>query len=79
MKLSLVSVEVRNGDINKAIKVFKQKVIQSGHIEELKERKEYIQPSIKRRLEIEEAIRKNRRKVKREKLLNGVIKKPSKS
>lgn len=70
MKLSLVSVEVRNGDVNKAIKIFKQKVQRSGHIEELKGRREYLKPSVKKRLLKNEAIRSNQLLVQRMKLLN---------
>ncbi len=68
MKLSLVSVEVRNGDINKALKVFKQKVANSNHITELKERREYLKPSVRKRLQKEKAIRNNERMVLIQKL-----------
>jgi small subunit ribosomal protein S21 len=62
MSVTLVSVEVRNGDINKALKLFKKRVESSGHIKELRDRKEYKKPStikreannkIKHRLELE--------------------------
>jgi ribosomal protein S21 len=45
MKKRLVSVVVREGNIQKAIQVFKKKVERSGHIEELKRRREYLNPS----------------------------------
>ena len=70
MKPTLVSVEVRNGDINKALKVFKSKVLKSGHIEELKDRREYLKPSVKKRLLKEKAKRDNERLVLIQKLLN---------
>jgi ribosomal protein S21 len=70
MKPTLVSVEVRNGDINKALKVFKSKVAKSGHIEELKDRREYLKPSVKKRLLKEKAKRDNERMVLIQKLLN---------
>jgi ribosomal protein S21 len=70
MKPTLVSVEVRNGDINKALKVFKSKVLKSGHIEELKDRREYLKPSVKKRLLKEKAKRDNERMVLIQKLLN---------
>jgi ribosomal protein S21 len=44
MGIVLVSVEVRNNDINKSLKLFKKKVEQSGHLQELRERKEYKKP-----------------------------------
>ena len=57
-----VVVEVRNGDLNKALKIFKKKVIQSGHIQELKDRKEYVKPKTERRIAKQAAIRKEYRK-----------------
>ena len=45
MSVQLVSVEVRNGDIQKALKLFKQRVEKSGHIKELRDRKEFKKPS----------------------------------
>jgi ribosomal protein S21 len=70
MGLSRVSVEVRNGDIGKALKVFKRKVEESGHLNELRERKEYVKPTTKRRLVKQTAIRKNKLEVEMEKLKN---------
>jgi ribosomal protein S21 len=66
MKKTLVSVTVRNGDINKAIKLFKNKVEESGHIKEFKERKEYIKPKTKRRTIKLNAIRYNSLQLKQE-------------
>lgn len=60
------SVEVRNGDIVKALKVFKRKVIQSGHLEVLKSRKEYIKPSLQRRREMQKAVKDQKRFTKKE-------------
>ena len=54
----LVSVKVRNGDINRALKKFKRGVIESGHIFELKDRQQYTKPTTKRRRQKQEAIRK---------------------
>jgi small subunit ribosomal protein S21 len=53
----LVSVKVRNGDINRALKKFKRGVIESGHIFELKDRQEYTKPTTKRRKQKQQAIR----------------------
>lgn len=60
------SVEVRNGDIVKALKVFKRKVIQSGHLEVLKSRKEYIKPSLQRRRKMQKAVKDQKRFTKKE-------------
>jgi len=71
--LSRITVIVKNGDLNKALKVFKKKVTDSGHLLELKDRKEYTKPKTKRRLEKEKAIRENERNVYRQKIIDGVI------
>jgi small subunit ribosomal protein S21 len=49
MSVTLVQIEVRNGDIAKALKLFKKKVENSGHIAELRERRYYKKPSTKKR------------------------------
>ena len=41
-------IEVRNGDITGAIRRFKKKVQEAGIIQEVRDRQEYIKPSIKR-------------------------------
>ena len=69
-----VTVIVRNGDINKALKVFKKKVNESGHLLELRDRKEFVKPTTARRLTKEKAIRENQRQILNEKILNGTYK-----
>lgn len=66
MSVTLLSVEVRNGDINKALKLYKRRVEKSGHLIELRERKYYTKPTTKRRLEKNTAIRKNKWEVDKE-------------
>ena len=44
--MSLVRVVVRDGNLTKALQVFKKKVQRSGHLDELKEREEYLKPSV---------------------------------
>lgn len=43
-----LSVEVRNGDINQALRKFKKKVTEAGIIQEVRERQEYVKPSERR-------------------------------
>lgn len=43
-----LTVEVRNGDVNKALRIFKKKVQEAGIIQEIRERQEYVKPSEKR-------------------------------
>ena len=69
MKTSLVAVKVRNGDLTQALKVFKKKVLSSGHIDELKQRREFTKPTTKRRLVKQKAKRRNDLQVLNEKLL----------
>lgn len=40
-----LTVEVRNGDFNKALRIFKKKVQQEGIIQEIRERQHYTKPS----------------------------------
>ena len=40
-----LTVEVRNGDFNKALRIFKKKVQQEGIIQEIRERQHYVKPS----------------------------------
>ena len=50
-------VKVVNGNIELALKAWKRKVKDSGKIEELKNRKEYIKPSAVKRKQKQQAIR----------------------
>lgn len=43
-----LTVEVRNGDLNYALRKFKKKVQEDGILQELKERQHYTKPSEKR-------------------------------
>ena len=44
-KTTGLTVEVRNGDFNKALRLFKKKVQEAGIIQEVRERQEYVKPS----------------------------------
>lgn len=44
-----LSVEVRNGDFNYALRKFKKKVQEAGIIQEVRERQHYVKPSEKRK------------------------------
>lgn len=62
MGIANTVIEVKGGDINKALKVFKQKTESYGIKERLVEKKEFKKPSEIKRLQKEEAIRKQKRK-----------------
>lgn len=66
MKKSLVTIRVRKGELQKALKLFKRKVEASGHLQELRERKEYLKPSVKKRLQRNKAVREHQRNLKQE-------------
>ena len=50
-------VRVVNGNIELALKTFKRKMKDSGKLEELKDRKEYIKPSAVNRKKMQQAVR----------------------
>lgn len=52
-----VSVKVINNDIARALKSFKRKVNDSGHLQELRDRQEYLKPSTVKRRNKQKAIR----------------------
>ena len=66
MGVSIVRVVVRDGNIQKALQVYKKKVERSGHIEELKRRREYNKPSvIKHKQDQDIKFKRRREKIKK--------------
>ena len=55
-----VSVKVKNGNIQKALSIFKRKVKDSDHLYELRDRKEFVKPSVKKRRKKQVAIHKQK-------------------
>ena len=43
----LVSVQVRNGNIQKALKIFKRRIDDSGHLQLLRTKQQYTKPTTK--------------------------------
>ena len=60
----MLEIPVIKGNINKALKQFKRKFKQTGILKEVRERKNYTKPSIKRRKQKEKAILKRKYKEK---------------
>jgi len=56
----MLIVSVKNGNIEWALKEYKKKVQSTKQIEELRERKNFTKPSVRKRLQKEETIRKNK-------------------
>jgi len=74
MSKSKVGVKVVKGNINLALRQFKRKVKESEHLDELKERKEYIKPSVKKRKAKLTAIRYHQKEVNIQKELDKKFK-----
>ena len=58
----MLIIPVMKGNIDRALKTFKRKFKQTGALKELRERKQFIKPSIKIKLEKEKAILKQKYK-----------------
>ena len=56
----MLIVSVKGGNIEWALKEYKRKVQSTKQIEELRDRKNFTKPSVKKRLQREETIRKNK-------------------
>ena len=59
----MVIINIKNGNIESALKEYKRKVQSIKQIEELRERKEFVKKSVKNRLQREETIRKNQKRL----------------
>lgn len=57
----MTRVDVKNGNIDGALKRFKVKVARSGVPSEIKKRKHYEKPGVKKRNEKKEAVKNARR------------------
>jgi small subunit ribosomal protein S21 len=57
----MLIIEIKNGNIEGALKSYKKKVQNVKQIEELRGRQNYIKPSVEKRLVLEEAKRKNKK------------------
>jgi small subunit ribosomal protein S21 len=53
----MTKVIVRNGNVDGALKSFKQKVVKNGLLKEVREREHYSKPGVKRRKAKKEAIK----------------------
>ena len=60
----MTKVVVRNGNVESALRTFKQKNIKDGLLKEVKKREHYSKPGVKRREAKKEAIKNSRRREK---------------
>ena len=56
----MLKIPIIKGDINKALKLFKRKFKQTGILKKVRDKKNYIKPTTKRRLVKEKAILKRK-------------------
>lgn len=67
----MTKVIVRNGNVESALRTFKQKNVKSGLLKEARERQEgYMKPGVKRRKAKQEAIKNSRKKIRKERNYN---------
>ena len=52
----MLIIPVMKGNIDRALKVFKRKFRQTGTLKEIRERKQFTKPSLKRKLAKEKSI-----------------------
>ena len=52
----MLKIPVVKGNLDKALKLFKRKFKQTGTLKEIRERKQFTKPSLKRKLSKEKAI-----------------------
>ena len=57
----MLKIPVVKGNINKALKIFKRKFKQTGILKKVRDKKSYTKPSLKRRVEKNEAIRRHKK------------------
>ena len=55
------TIEVRNNNVEKALRVLKKKLLKDGVMKELKERQYYQKPSFKKREKKKENIRRHKK------------------
>ena len=66
-----VSVQVRNGNIQKALKIFKRRIDESGHLQLLRTKQQYTKPTTVRRKQKQQAVREQQKLTMLEKIDNG--------
>lgn len=67
MGISNTVVEVQNGNIQKALKEYKDKTIKYGIKERLLEKKVFVKPSELKRLQKQKAVYKNKKRNEKQK------------
>lgn len=66
----MTKVVVKNGNVDSALRMFKQKNIKNGLLKEVRDREHYSKPGVKKRLAKKEAIKNSKRSSKSDKSYN---------
>ncbi len=66
-----LSVKVHNNNVDKALKIFKKKILNDGLIKEVRARGSYEKPSVKKRRKLKEARRRQLKALSMRKKLEG--------
>lgn len=61
-------VSVKDGQVEKALRKFKKKIQESGKLEEVRERMEYVKPTTERRMAKNKARRRHMKQVESDEL-----------
>ena len=61
-----IEVVVQEGNVNRALSMLKRKMAAEGVLRELKRRRHYMKPSVKRRKKASEAARRRRKRTRTE-------------
>lgn len=61
----MTKVIVRNGNVDSALRTFKQKTVKEGLLKEVRKKESYMKPGEKRREAKKEAIKNSRRRERR--------------
>jgi small subunit ribosomal protein S21 len=62
----MTKVVVKNGNVEGALRMFKQKNIKNGLLKEVREREHYSKPGVKKRLAKAEAIKNSKKQNKKD-------------
>jgi len=68
-----ITVDVRNGNVEKAMRILKRKVQKDGIIQTLRDKQYYQKPSFKRREKIKTAKRMVAKLQKEKDAMNGIV------
>ena len=61
----MTKIVVRNGNVDSALRTFKQKNVKDGLLKKVREREEgYMKPGVKRRIAKKEGIKNTRKRIK---------------